>query len=236
MTVNAGLNRRQFLSGTSAAATVAAATQVVLGTARGGDAPAAAEADYSPTFFTKAEWAFINAAVGRLIPSDSNGPGGVDAGVPAFLDRQMELPYGHGAFAYMQGPFQPNAPVSLGYQLPLTPRELYRLGIAAADEASRQSSGRRFFELEVALQDRFLTALETGTVQLSGLPAKAFFTQLWGNVREGYFADPLYGGNRGMVGWKLIGFPGARADFTDWMDQQGKKYPYGPVSIGGRRA
>src|SRR3984885_3850728 len=177
MTVNAGLNRRQFLSGTSAAATVAAATQVVLGTARGGDAPAAAEADYSPTFFTSAEWAFINAAVGRLIPSDANGPGGVEAGVPAFLDRQMELPYGHGAYAYTQGPFQPDVPASLGYQLPYTPRELYRHGIAAADEASRQSSGKRFAELEAPLQDKFLTALETGTVQLSGPPAKALFAQ-----------------------------------------------------------
>jgi gluconate 2-dehydrogenase gamma chain len=234
MTVNAGLNRRQFLSGTSAAA-VAAATQAVLGTARGGDA-AAAEVEYSPTFFRTAEWAFINAAVDRLIPRDGNGPGGVEAGVPIFLDRQMELPYGHGAYAYTQGPFQPDAPASLGYQLPYTPRELYRLGIAAADEASRQSSGRRFAELDAAQQDKFLTALETGTVQLSGLPAKAFFAQLWTNVREGFFADPLYGGNRGMVGWKLIGFPGARADFTDWMDQQGKKYPYGPVSISGRRA
>jgi len=235
MTVNSGINRREFLSGTSAAA-IAAATQVVPGTARGGDTPVAAEGDYSPTFFTTAEWAFINAAVGRLIPRDSNGPGGVEAGVPAFLDRQMELPYGHGAFAYMQGPFQPDAPASLGYQLPHTPRELYRLGIAAADEASRQSSGRRFAELETAQQDKFLTGLETGTVQLRGVPAKAFFAQLWSNVREGFFADPLYGGNRGMAGWKLIGFPGARADFTDWMDQQGKKYPYGPVSISGRRA
>jgi gluconate 2-dehydrogenase gamma chain len=148
----------------------------------------------------------------------------------------MELPYGHGAYAYTQGPFQLDAPASLGYQLPHTPRELYRLGIAAADEASRQSSGRRFTDLETAQQDIFLTALETGTVQLRGIPAKAFFAQLWSNVREGFFSDPLYGGNRGMAGWKLIGFPGARADFTDWMDQQGKKYPYGPVSISGRRA
>lgn len=235
MTVNSGFNRRQFLGGTSAAA-VAAATRVVLGNARGSDAPVAAEGEYSPTFFTTAEWAFINAAVGRLIPSDGNGPGGVEAGVPGFLDRQLELPYGHGAYAYTQGPFQPDAPATLGYQLPHTPRELYRLGIAAADEATRQSSGRRFAELDAALQDKFLTGLETGTVQLSGLPATAFFAQLWSNVREGYFADPLYGGNRGMAGWKLIGFPGARADFTDWMGQQGKKYPYGPVSISGRRA
>src|SRR6202451_4264263 len=104
MTVNSGINRRQFLSGTSAAA-IAAATQVVPGTARGGDAPVAAEGGYSPTYFTVAEWAFINAAVGRLIPSDGEGPGGIEAGVPEFIDRQMELPYGHGAYFYLKGPF-----------------------------------------------------------------------------------------------------------------------------------
>jgi hypothetical protein len=27
---------------------------------------------------------------------------GVDAGVPEFIDRQMELPYGHGAYFYMK--------------------------------------------------------------------------------------------------------------------------------------
>jgi gluconate 2-dehydrogenase gamma chain len=55
------------------------------------------------------------------------------------------------------------------------------------------------------------------------------------NAREGYFADPLHGGNRGMAAWKWIGFPGARADFTDWIDQAGKNYPYGPVAISGAR-
>jgi gluconate 2-dehydrogenase gamma chain len=63
-----------------------------------------------------------------------------------------------------------------------------------------------------------------------------FFGQLLGNCKEGYFADPLYGGNRGMLAWQWIGFPGARADFTDWLDQAGRAYPYGPVSISGARA
>jgi gluconate 2-dehydrogenase gamma chain len=63
----------------------------------------------------------------------------------------------------------------------------------------------------------------------------AFFAQLLENTKEGYFADPLYGGNRGMAAWKWIGFPGARADFTDWLDQAGRAYPYGPVSISGMR-
>ena len=64
-------------------------------------------ADFVPSFFSPDEWRFINAAVARLIPGDGNGPGGIETGVPEFIDRQMELPYGHGAYFYMQGPFHP---------------------------------------------------------------------------------------------------------------------------------
>jgi len=39
-----------------------------------------------------------------------------------------------------------------------------------------------------------------------------------------------------MGGWKMVGFPGARADYADWIDQHNVKYPYGPVSISGRKA
>jgi gluconate 2-dehydrogenase gamma chain len=52
---------------------------------------------YMPVFFNDAEWVFINAAVDRLIPADTHGPGGVEAGVPVFIDRQLDRPYGHGA-------------------------------------------------------------------------------------------------------------------------------------------
>ena len=54
-------------------------------------------------------------------------------------------------------------------------------------------------------------------------------------VREGFFSDPIHGGNKGMVGWTLINFPGARADFMDWVER-GERYPFPPVSINGERA
>ena len=221
--------RRAFLQGTSAGVAILSPALLT------GAAEQSAQATtYVPHFFTKSEWNFIGAAVDRLIPADAAGPGGVEAGVPEFLDRQLDSPYGYGAFAYMQGPFLPDSPPQLGYQLSYTPRELYRLGIAAADAQSRKLHDRLFFELEPARQEDFLTQLEHGAVQLSGPPAQAFFEQLLANVKEGYFADPIYGGNRHMGAWKMIGFPGARADFTDWIDQPGKVYPYGPVSIAGR--
>jgi gluconate 2-dehydrogenase gamma chain len=223
-------SRREFLRGASAGIALLPPT-LLAGPA---EKEGRREPAYLPHFFTKAEWSFINAAVDRLIPADDTGPGGLECGVPEFLDRQLDSPYGYGAFAYMQGPFLTDVPPQLGYQLSYTPRELYRLGIAAADAQSRQLHGRTFSELESSQQEAYLSQLERGAVKMAGPPAQVFFEQLLNNVREGYFADPIYGGNRHMGAWKMIGFPGARADFTDWIKQPGKLYPYGPVSIAGR--
>jgi gluconate 2-dehydrogenase gamma chain len=222
--------RRAFLRGTSTAIALLPPT-LLAGVA---EHQGQVDSSYVPHFFTRAEWSFINAAVDRLIPADDVGPGGVESGVPEFLDRQLDSPYGYGTFAYMQGPFLTDLPPQLGYQLSYAPRELYRLGIAAADSKCRQLHGRWFFELEAPQQDDYLSQLERGAVQLVGPPAQAFFEQLLSNVREGYVADPIYGGNRHMGAWKMIGFAGARADFTDWINQPGKPYPYGPASIAGR--
>lgn len=230
MTTVPRFNRRDFLKVAAPAAIALTHPGIPAGSAE--DAPPR----YVPTFFNAIEWKFINAAVDRLIPVDAHGPGGVEAGVPIFIDRQMDMPYGHGAYFYMQGPFHIDAHPTLGYQLQYTPRELYKLGIAAADSACKRTKSRTFADLPHLDQEQFLAAMERGAVVLEGPPAATFFGQLLSNVREGYFADPLYGGNRGMGGWKMIGFPGARADFTNWMNQQGRAYPYGPVSINGSKS
>jgi gluconate 2-dehydrogenase gamma chain len=228
MTDQVRISRRAMLLGAGPVAAVTLLASGSPGQGRSGDS-------YAPTFFTASEWAFINAAVDRLIPSGDDGPGGVESGVPKFIDRQLELPCGHGAYFYMGGPFQPDAPAQLGYQLRHTPRELYRLGIAAIDGACKQQWDKTFAELDAQGQEAFLTLLETGKSGIPGPLPSAFFAQLLENTKEGYFADPLYGGNRGMAAWKWIGFPGARADYTDWLDQAGRAYPYGPVSISGMR-
>lgn len=225
-----GLTRRQFLTGAS---TTALATLVDVGALRA-TTRSLDQRPYTPTYFTAAEWAFIGAAVDRLIPHDGDGPGGVETGVPEFIDRQMELPYGHGAYQYMHGPFVPDAPASLGYQLKYNPRELYRVGVAAIDKETQRRWQQPFAQLIGEQQDQFLAEMEKNAVSLDGPPSGAVFSQLLANTKEGYFADPLYGGNRDMAAWKYIGFPGARADFTDWLDQAGRAYPFGPVSINGK--
>ncbi len=194
-------------------------------------------AKYTPSYLNDAEWAFVNAAVALLIPADEHGPGAVEAGVPEFIDRQLEMPYGHGKLWYMQGPFHPDSRPELGYQLNMTPRDIYRHGIADCDAWCKANrNGKTFAQLSQDHQTEFLHALEGAKVDLANTPPKLLFSYLLANTREGFLADPIYGGNKNMVGWKLIGFPGARADFMDWIDMPNKTYPYGPVSISGESA
>jgi gluconate 2-dehydrogenase gamma chain len=191
---------------------------------------------YHPVYFQASEWRFLQAAVDRLIPEDANGPGALKAGVAEFIDRQMETPYGHGKLWYMQGPFHTDLPPELGYQMNLAPRDVYRHGIKACNDwCEKRHDGTVFADLDTATQDAVLTQLEHGKIEFDALPAQTFFSFLLTHSKEGFFADPIYGGNKDMAGWKMVGFPGARADFMDWIDRPGEKYPYGPVSIDGRR-
>jgi len=195
-----------------------------------------AGAEYSPRYFTAAEWAFVNAATEQLIPKDDMGPGAVECGIPVFIDRQMETPYAHGALWYMQGPFMPDVAPEFGYQQRLTPRDIYRFGIRACDVACQLSQGKTFAEMDASSQLQTLQQLESGAIAMEEMAPTLFFAQLLKNTKEGYFADPIYGGNKRMAGWKMIGFPGARADFMDWIDHPNERYPLGAVSIDGQRS
>ena len=198
------------------------------------NAPAAVDSGASFTWLTDVEAAFITAAVARLIPADELGPGAVEAGVPTFIDRQLAGPYGRGERWYMQGPWSAGAPTQ-GWQTRLTPAGMYRAAIKAIDAAVvRESRGGSFAKLAAGDQDAFLQRLEKGDVALDGADGKAFFAQLLQNTLEGFWSDPIHGGNRDMVGWKLIGFPGARYDNTEFVAQHGQKYPLPPVGIKGR--
>lgn len=79
--------------------------------------------------------------------------------------------------------------------------------------ADLERSKRGAFEaLPPAEQDAYLTALQEGRVELASVPAKTFFDTLLAMTIEGFFCDPVYGGNQGKVGWSMIGFPGAYAN------------------------
>ena len=185
-------------------------------------------------YFTSEETAFIDAAVARLIPADDLGPGAREAGVTHFLDRQLSGPYGRAETWYMQGPWREGSK-SQGYQLKLAPAALYRTAMQDIDAYCRKTFGNKTFaQLDGEAQDKVLKALESGGIELERVPAKEFFAMLWENTKQGFLADPMYGGNRNFAGWKLIGFPGPRYNYVAEIDQYGKRYTQPPVGILGR--
>ncbi len=185
-------------------------------------------------FFSPPEARFVEAATERLIPADELGPGARDCGVPLFIDHQLAGAYGRGQSWYMQGPW-PKGSKEQGFQSRFAPADLYRAGIKAVEkQVGTTNSGKSFAELSADEQDKLLSDLESGKLELDGVDAKTFFKMLWQNTKEGMFSDPIYGGNKDMAAWKMIGFPGARYDYRDWVGRHGERYDLPPVSIRGR--
>ena len=201
----------------------------------GGPGATAQPAATGPVFFTAKERDAVTAICARLIPADALGPGAVELGVPEFLDRHMQTPYAAGANWYRLGPFL-EAPASFGYQGPLALRDILRTGLAALDaHVGRAFAGRTFAGLGPADQDAVLRGAEAGTLKWPEISEKTFFGYLLSEVRNGFGADPIHGGNRDMGGWKAIDYPGVRADYLDWVGVRDRPYPIPPVDMAGRR-
>jgi len=234
------LSRRELLATTGIALLVSsapAAARVIAG-----GLPWAPDAGNPPApvkpgpwqFFTPEEGAAIEALVDRLIPPDPETPGGKDAGCAVFIDRQLAGPYGSALALYMRPPFQDGTPQQ-GPQTPFTPAQRYRQSLAALDKHCRATfAGKPFAQLSDEQKDKIISEMEKGPLTFDGASAKGFFEQLVRNTQEGFFADPVYGGNRNMAGWKMIGFPGTRYDYRDWVERHNEPYPLPPVGISGR--
>jgi gluconate 2-dehydrogenase gamma chain len=230
--------RRKFLLGAGIAGTALAAglTEPVEAQQPALAAPAAAApASPDPEPFvtlTALEAAFITAAVDTLIPADELSPSGSDCGVAIFIDRQLGSAWGGGARSYRAGPFTKGKPEQ-GYQLALTPREYFAAGITAANAWSRKTYGGKDFDrLGAADRVAALKAMEDGKAEFENFNARAFFAQLHGITMAGFFSDPVYGGNRDKIGWKVLGFPGLPATYSDKIDAyRDKRYVADPQSI-----
>lgn len=181
-------------------------------------------------FLSKPEAAFVEAAVARLIPKDELGGGALEAGVSYFIDQQLSGAFGTGAKVYRQGPWGESIPEQ-GYQLPLTPQQVYRLGISEVSNYCVTKYGVRFEGLTEKQQDETLKGIEDGSIELGDLPGKVFFGMLYQNTIEGFFSDPIYGGNRDKIGWKLVGFPGVSAAYLNMIENYNKPYEVEPVGI-----
>jgi gluconate 2-dehydrogenase gamma chain len=226
--------RRKFLLGAGLAGTAIAAglTETAEAQQPTTSTPPPPAADTEPfVTLTALEAAFIVAAVDTLIPADELSPSGSDCGVAIFIDRQLGSAWGGGAKMYRAGPFVKGKPEQ-GYQLALTPREYFAAGIVAANTWSRKTYGKEFDRLAPSDRVTALKAMEDGKAAFENFDAKAFFGQLHGITMAGFFADPIYGGNRDKVGWKLLGFPGLPATYADKIDAfRDKRYVADPQSI-----
>lgn len=234
------LSRRDLLTSTSLALLLSAApaaAKTIAGGMPWTPDPGSPPLQVKPgawEFFTPEEGAAIEALVDRLIPPDPETPGGKDAGVAVFIDRQLTGPYGSARALYMRPPFHEGPPTQ-GPQSPLTPAQRYRQSLAALDKYCRDAfAGKPFAQLTDEQKDKIIGEMEKGPLKLEGVSATGFFEQLLRNTQEGFFADPVYGGNRDMAGWRMIGFPGARYDLTDWVDKHNQKFNLPPVGITGR--
>jgi gluconate 2-dehydrogenase gamma chain len=220
------LSRRSFFKAAGAAVAVTAApVQALTG---GKQAAAAQAAPY--TFFKPDDASFIEAAVERLIPADENGPGALDAGVPNYLDKQLGGAWGAGERLYRSGPWHPGSPTQ-GYQLPFTPAELFRNALRGIKTDLGKRGTPSFAKLSAQDQDAYLKSLQTGNADLNGVPSNVFFESLLELTIEGFFSDPVYGGNRDMAAWKMIGFPGAYASYYSLVDQYGIQFTRAPMSL-----
>ena len=225
--------RRDFLKGAGAAGSGVAALTTGLTAApaqaaapQGGAAPA-----QGWLVLTAEEAAFFSASADTMIPADELSPSGTDCGVPVFIDRQLAGAWGAGAKMYRAGPFHQGLPEQ-GYQLALTPRDFFAAGVQATNAWSRQSFGTEFDRLTPVQRTEALKRMEEGKAEFDGFDLKAFFQRLLAITMEGFFSDPVYGGNRNKASWRMLGFPGLPATYADKIDQyRNKRYVTEPQSI-----
>ena len=225
----AEIPRRGFLAGAGAASASAAALTAALTTK-----PAeAAAADPVETWLvlTAEEVAFFSATSDTMIPKDELSPSGSECGVPSFIDRQLASAFGAGARMYRAGPYHQGTPEQ-GYQLPLTPRDFFAAGVEATNAWSRKTYGKTFDRLAPEQRIQALKEMEEGKAKFQDFDAKLFFQRLLAITMEGFFSDPIYGGNRNKASWRMLGFPGLPATYADKLEQyRNKRYVAEPQSI-----
>lgn len=127
------------------------------------------------------EWLTLEAACSRIIPTDGE-PGAKEAGVVNYIDAQLSLSH----FQVFQ--------------------RVFSAGLRQLDLLAKKQGEKLFRECTVQVQDRILKQMEQGVPIGQRRSSKQFFRLLLTFTLEGFLCDPVYGGNRNMVGWKLIGF------------------------------
>ena len=241
-------------------ATPAAGSTPGMGAHDMGEMAPGPETNQGLTYFVPFQAAIIQAAAARLIPTDDNGPGATEAGVVYFIDRQLAKEnMGFRGKEYQLGPFQAGE-ATQGEQSALPVRDRFRLGIFGLESYAQQTFSKGFVDCAPEEQDKLLSDLQQGMpenfggssmqaapltteptegVQISPdvqavvtVGATAFFNLLLNWTIAGFFCDPVQGGNRDMVGWKLIGFPGAHISYAEDIEKYNTPFEGDFISLG----
>ena len=196
-------------------------------------------------FINRAEdFDILSAATERIFPKDDLGPGAIELGVPFFIDKQLASEWGTNSKEYMKGPFATNIP-SIGnhnntkdqnkggpnaetqvpiptprYQSILTRSEIFTLGLRKIDQVSQKDFGARFVDLDPDKQDEVLRMFDEDKVEMKGIGSANFFHLLQQTTIEGVYADPVYGGNKDMMGWRMKEYPGPRMSYLDTIENE----------------
>jgi gluconate 2-dehydrogenase gamma chain len=171
------------------------------------------------TYFNDYQARTVEAITERIIPANSADAGATQAGVVYYIDRTIT-----------------------GFSSDL--QRVYRLGLRELDTLCDREHSKKFVDLTDEQRDGILRqflgseagggkrAHPAGLVQSAPEEAdpgqagfgssggtdlellRFFFAVIREHTVEGYFCDPIYGGNRGAVGWRLVGFPGAQWGYT----------------------
>jgi gluconate 2-dehydrogenase gamma chain len=206
--------------------------------------------------FTAHEARTVEALTARILPGTPDDPGAREAGVVTYIDNMLAYQEGFNESTYREPPYarlyEGDAPPEqeddyetvwvsaeeierYGYQSILSPRDVYRLGVAAVDAYAQSEFDAPFVRLSEQQQDSIIEAMVSGeaTTGFEQISAGAFFAVLRRHTAEGMFSDPAYGGNRNMVGWQLIGYPGAQRAYTQTDIRTEAHTPRPPQSLAG---
>jgi len=177
------LSRREILKRAAAAGMTTALPVQTMAQAL----PSGARAAFENLNTSESE--ILEAIVARLIPSDENGPGALEAGAANYIDRGLADTLASSQAAY-------------------------RAGLVALDAYARESAGEAFTALGPGEQDSVLEYLEQNRASGFEPDAASFFNMVLLHTIEGTFCDPAYGGNLDFIGWEMIGYPGIRLGVT----------------------
>lgn len=160
-------------------------------------------------FFTRKEdFDTVAAASEVIFPADENGPGAIGLGVPYYIDKQLASPWGRNADDYMKSPFRAS-------ESRMNRGDIMLLGLRKMNEVSQSEQQDNFKNLDEEIQIEILTRFEVGEIDLNVISSTTFFSLLRQLTIEGCYADPMYGGNKNMEGWKMKEFPGAHMSNLD---------------------